>query len=273
MSAAPVRLATADVETPHPHFVGNGAVAVRGSVEMPARSGPPRPRSTETPPSTARQRLAGHHEEIARLQGDAEQAAKPTEKLATALATAMAELAAAERVLADIDQRRASAIAKAAREGGDVVTPPCEQRIADTTTAAIADARRYIATLKMAQDECRVDRERANTALAQAQARGEAFLFDVLAEAHTAAVERWAQTSLAACEAAAEVEGLESAIGERGRSLLPGATGITWLQRLERLRTWRDIPPREFGPRDVAVAAGRWTDVLEKLASDPNAAF
>jgi cold shock CspA family protein len=65
-----------------------------GSAEMPARVGPPRPRLTP-----ARAALAEHQASIAQLAADLEHTQRPVSRLRTQLATAMAELEAAEHVL------------------------------------------------------------------------------------------------------------------------------------------------------------------------------
>jgi hypothetical protein len=72
----------------------------------------------------ARQALADHIATLGKLAADVERAGRPVARLRQELSTALAELEAAERVLTQIDAQRASALAKAARDGAEPAAPP-----------------------------------------------------------------------------------------------------------------------------------------------------
>jgi hypothetical protein len=71
----------------------------------------------------ARQALADHIATLGKLAADVERAGRPVARFRQQLSTALAELEAAERVLTQIAQR-ASALAKAARDGAEPAAPP-----------------------------------------------------------------------------------------------------------------------------------------------------
>lgn len=263
------RIAQADVLTPTPELTAHGAITVNGSADVPARSGPPTPRRSDppTPPSPARAALHNHQQELVELQANHQRASKPVDFLRTKLVIATADLSAAESELAKIDAAHSAALARAAREGTEVPAPPSS---ADAE-ARLARARRNTNSVRQALAECQQDQAAAAAALEGANARFGALALAVLVEEHAACLLAWQDASAACFAAEAAVLGLEAAIGERGRELAQNGN-LLYLQRLEALR--QPIAARDgLGPRDLAVAAQRWSAVLQRLQSDPGAGF
>jgi hypothetical protein len=274
------RSGTLDKPAPRLALDGHGVVSINGnaSADLPARAGPPRPRSEALPapvPSKARGELNAHIQLSARLAADVEKADRPVAKLNAQLSQAMAELAAGERVLAEIDTRRAAAIAAAARQGGEVVLPPAGAD-SEAATAAIEHSRRTVNALRLAIQECSADQARAVAASAEAKARGEGLLLNVLIEFHSKQVLDWARARDVANTLEAELCGLLEAVGQHGRDLeakTPGA-GLVWLRQLEKMRPPfqnLDVGLVELGPKEVFAASRRFLGMLERLRSDADA--
>jgi hypothetical protein len=253
------RVAHFDTQTPPVHFAGHAEVA--GHVEAATLASSP-----------ARQRLASHQTTIARLEADAVRAAKPVTRLLDQLAAATADLQKAETELAASDARRANALARAAREGTDAPVLPA----ADTGAEVVASRARVMNTLRLALDECRQDQQRAAAALEAAKGQFAALVLAVALAEHEALLKIWHARRDALFDVEEQVLGLEDAVGEHGRGLLAKApsAGTLWLRALEGIRQpWKGVPHREIGPREVNVAAARWSAVLDRLRADANAAF
>jgi hypothetical protein len=274
MTAATVRLASADVEAPASELTAKGEVAVNGHAEAdmpPARSGPPRPRSL----SPARAALSDHLSSLVRLSAEAERVSKPVDRLREQLSAAMVELQNAELILANLDKAHSAEIARAARDNC-CSAEPVESADAE---AAVSRSRRHVNSVRQALDECAQDQIKANANLEAARARFDQIALAILVEEHETRLEHWAQARDAFYLAEVELVGLHECIGAYGRTLqekAPGA-GIPWLQQLERLRPpWYHLEAghvEERGPREIAASASRWSAVTHRLKSDPNATF
>jgi hypothetical protein len=277
MTAATVRLASADVEAGlSGAALGTTEVTGHAEADMPtARSGPPRARSEAVSPalSPARAALAQHQTNLAVLAAECDRTSKPVARLRQQLTEATAELGRAEVALNAIDAEHSARIAEAARLDGCSIEPP------NSTAAEIAveRGRRNVNSVRMALDECAQDQIKANSNLEALRARLAELLLPILVEEHHARLEVWARARDALYVAEVELLGLHVAIGQYGRDLqekAPGA-GIPVLQKLETLREpWHIADGHaERGPREVSAASSRWSAVLHRLRSDPNATF
>jgi hypothetical protein len=285
MSAAssvrsPVRLATADATAPRSHLAAHGEVAINGSADAAApepRAGPPRKRSeTVSPPlSPARTALADHLEHLSKLAAEADRKSKPVQRLRDQLAAAHVDLQNAEMVLTNIDALHSAAIAKAAREN----CCPVEPVQSEGAEQAVQRARRNVNSVRQALEECSQDQIKANSNLIAAATHGDALALAVLVEEFNTRLEDWARKRDKFHLAEIDLTGLLQAIGQRGRDLqasTPG-TGLTTLRQLEKMQPpWHHLEHGHVergGPREVSAAAGRWSAVLSRLGSDPNASF
>ena len=280
MSAAPVRLATADTIAPRSELAAHGEVAINGSADAAApepRAGPPRKRSetVSTALSPARQALADHQANLVQLQAEVDRVSRPVNRLREQLAAATIDLQNAEMVLTNIDALHSAAIAEAARVGC-CSSEPVESADAE---AAVSRAARHVNSIKMALDECVQDQLRANSMVEAARPHFDQLALAVLCEEFNTRLEDWSRKRDAFHIAEIDLTGLLQAIGQRGRDLeasTPGA-GLVTLRQLERMQPpWSHLEHGHVergGPREVSAASARWTAVLHRLASDPNASF
>jgi len=272
----PARLARADLVAPPLELVAAGALEVSGSADLPARSGPPRPRSPDAPElSHARAALRHHHEHLGRLAAEVARAQRPVARLQTLLGQAVNDLAAASARQNRADAVYAQEVAQAAREGDEVVLPP--PAVSTENQAAIEQARASCNGYRLALEECRGDQERASAALEQANARGEELLLNVLVEQHHERLATWAAAHEKAVVAEQLLLSLHEFVGEHGRALeqKQAGRGITWLRALEQMRARPPgaVAARELGPRDIMNGAAQWASVLERLKTDPTASL
>jgi hypothetical protein len=280
MSAAPARLAVLDQHTPASELAAHGSVAVNGHADdamPPTRMGPPRPRVEAPSPalSPARQALAHHLGNLAKLAAEVERKSKPVARLREQLGAAHVELQNAERVLADLDAQHSAAIAEAARVGC-CSAEPVESADAE---AAVERARRNCNSVRMAMEEVNRDLVQANANLTAADAHFDRLALAILVEEHEAHLLIWAKARDAYHLAEINLIGLLAALGEHGRTLessAPGA-GLVWLRQLEKMQPpWHHLDHGHVergGPREVSAASGRWSAVLHRLKTDPGATF
>lgn len=264
------RIGHSDVIVPSAELTAAGAVAVNGSADVP-RMGPPRPRSPDAPPAPptpARAALAQHQAALIELQADHQRASKPVEFLRAQLASATSDLQRAEAKLAEIDATHSAALAKAAREGTEVVAQPSSM----DAEAHVSRARRNCNSVRQALDECLRDQQGASAAHEAAKAKFDQIALAILVEEHEAHLRLWADAHARSVEAELVILGLQEAIGEHGRALNQKDGSVAWLQALERLRQPSNAAaPVEAGPRQLSAAAQRWSAVLRRLETDPSA--
>jgi hypothetical protein len=244
------------------------------AIEITGNVGPPRPRAETVSPtlSPARQALADHQAALAKLSAEIARVSKPVDRLRQQLSAAMLELQNSEHVLADIDKQHSAAIAKAARDNC-CSAEPVESEDAE---AAVSRARRNCNSIRQALAECSEDQVRANANLEAAKTQFDQLTLAVLVEEFNTFRENWARKRDEFHLAEIDMLGLLQALGERGRELEASAPGggLVWLRQLEKLQ-----PPWHLdaghvergGPREISVAASRWSAMLAKLKSDPNA--
>lgn len=278
MSAAlPVRLATADTETPRSELAAHGSVAINGSAEAVTRMGPPRARSEAPSPalSPARAALANHLAHLVKLAAEVDRTSKPVDRLRQQLTEATAELGRAEVALNAIDAEHSARIAEAARLDGCSIEPP------NSTDAEVAveRARRNVNSVRMALDDCAQDQIKANSNLTAARAHFDQLALAILVEEHEAHLQVWAKARDAYHIAEINLIGLLQALGAHGRDLessVPGS-GIPWLRQLEKMQPpWHHLDHGHVergGPREVSAAASWWGAVLHRVKSDPDANF
>jgi hypothetical protein len=278
------RTGAADTVMPGLVFNGHGAVAVEGRADVntaPARAGPPRPRSeaptadTPAPLTQARAALADHLAHLSQLAVEVERTAKPAERLRQQLTAAVAALSVAEAALAGIDRQHAAALATSARDGTDAPTFPPSSAAAE---GAVDRARRNCNSIRQALDECQRDQIVAAANLEAGKTRFDQLALAILVEEHHARVACWARARDAYHLAEIELISLHEAIGQRGRDLesKTAGAGLVWLRQLEKLRQPWNIASGHIergGPKEINTAASRWSAVLHRLKSDPNATF
>jgi hypothetical protein len=224
------------------------------------------------PLSPGRQALHDHLGSVATARAAADHAAVPVGRLRDRLQTANDELAAAEAALATIDTGRAAAMRAAAETGGEIeiLDGPARGKAA----AAVEAARRAVAALQSALDNCTADEATARRTVHYLTATTDAYLLAVITEEFSAALEDYAAVRDELVVAETKVCALCELFGEHGRGLHAAGLdrGIDWLRAGERARlAWNGTPAPETKPAAVTSVFARWRVVLAQLANDATA--
>jgi hypothetical protein len=221
---------------------------------------------------SARQELHEHLNAIAIARTAADQASVPATRLRDRLRGANDELSTAESALSAVDIEVSTAMRAAAEAGGEIETLKKDaRRVAET---AVEDARRMVASLQSAIDNCADGEGSARRALHDMVKATDGFLLNVIVEEFSDALGDLVAVRDEDVAAATKVDALRELLGERGRGLHAGGSvrGIDWLRAAERASTARNkLFPAETTPAGVMSALARWRVALSQLSSDATA--
>jgi hypothetical protein len=229
--------------------------------------------ATSSATSPARAALAEHHASIRKLKDEVERASRPVDRLREQSRVAGEQLAAAERELAALDRAHAQGIRDQARGGTPIELE--KPAVREKAQGAVDGARRVCNAVQAALAECTAELSVATAALRGAEGMVGPIMLDVLLGEHGPSVARWQSARSAFIGTEAELLGLHHAIAQRGRDLeaqAPGR-GVAWLREWERLRgAWLKQAVAEIAG-DIQAASARWSALLARLETDPNAAL
>jgi hypothetical protein len=217
--------------------------------------------------SPARQALAKHSAELAKLAGEVERAGRPPARLRAELIMVDERLKAAEADRARVEAGYAATIAEAAKAGA--ATPLPKPPELEKSQAGSPRDRLAKAAIERALADCAAEMAAATAALRDAEVALDPLTLAVMIEEFDVAVQAWRLAHEHFSAADNQLRGLLDAIGAYGRARSPGQ-GHLWLQERERMGILAGkLPATPTG--DFRINAAKWSALLDQLASDPQA--